>query len=73
VTLRVFNRGADSRSLVAIDGQRKQVTCEGTPIEIRLSPTKLLLAQSPGYSHFAVVRSKLKWSGGYAANPNVRG
>ncbi|HEU5080548.1 MAG TPA: NAD(+)/NADH kinase [Opitutaceae bacterium] len=73
VKLRVYNRGEGSRSLVAIDGQRKQVTCEDSPIEISLSQTRLPLAQSPGYSHFSVVRSKLKWSGGYVANPNTRG
>jgi NAD+ kinase len=66
VKLRVFHREADSRVLVAIDGQRKQVKCEGCPIEISVSSTRFLLAQRRGYSHFAVVRTKLKWSGGYA-------
>lgn len=65
VRLRVVHRETDSRVLVAIDGQRKQLKCEGMPIEISLSSTRLALAQRKGYSHFAVVRTKLKWSGGY--------
>lgn len=66
VKLRVHHRETDSRVLVALDGQRKQVKCEGSPITIALSKSRFLLAQRPGYSHFAVVRTKLKWSGGYA-------
>jgi NAD+ kinase len=66
VKLRVFHREGDSRVLVAIDGQRKQVKCEGAPVEIALSKTQFLLAQRRSYSHFSVVRTKLKWSGGSA-------
>ncbi len=66
VKLRVFHRESDSRVLVAIDGQRKQVKCEGAPVEIALSKTQFLLAQRRSYSHFSVVRTKLKWSGGSA-------
>lgn len=65
VRLRVYQHGENSRVLVAIDGQRNQVTCEKFPIEISLSNTRLPLVQRPGHSHFAVVRTKLKWSGGY--------
>lgn len=65
VRLRVYHRDIDSRVLVALDGQRNQVTCENSPIEITLSKTRLPLAQRRGYSHFSVVRTKLKWSGGY--------
>ncbi len=65
VHLRVFHRDLNSRVLVAVDGQRNQVTCENSPIEISLSKVRLPLAQRRGYSHFAVVRTKLKWSGGY--------
>ncbi len=68
VKLRVVQHEPAARTLVAIDGQRKQITC-AEPIEISLSKTRLKLAQRRGYSHFSVVRTKLKWSGGYAMNP----
>ena len=64
VKLKVFNRTADSRLFVAMDGQRNSLVTEGSPIEITLSPLRLLLAQRRDYSHFAVMRTKLKWSGG---------
>jgi NAD+ kinase len=62
--LRVFNRSPDARLLVAIDGQRDLKVGVGSPIEITISKQQLLLAQRLDYSHFAVVRTKLKWSGG---------
>ena len=65
VKLRVHNRGDASRVLVAMDGQRNLVTCENSPVEISVSPLHLPLAQSLDYSHFSVMRAKLKWSGGY--------
>lgn len=65
VRLRVYHRDLNSRVLVALDGQQNQVMCENSPIEITLSKIRLPLAQRRGYSHFAVVRTKLKWSGGY--------
>jgi len=65
VKLRVQNRGGSSRVLVAMDGQRNLVTCENSPIEISVSSLQLPLAQRADYSHFAVMRAKLKWSGGY--------
>ncbi|PTY04960.1 NAD(+) kinase [Opitutaceae bacterium EW11] len=72
VCLRVFHRVERSRVLVAMDGQRKQLTCENSPIEISISPKRLALVQRCDYSHFAVVRTKLKWSGGYVESPNPR-
>ena len=48
-----------------MDGQRNLVTCEGSPIEISVAQEELLLAQRVDYSHFSVMRAKLKWSGGY--------
>lgn len=65
VKLKVHSRGENSKLLVAMDGQRNLVVCEGSPVEISLSPLRLLLAQRVGYSHFSVVRTKLKWSGGF--------
>jgi NAD+ kinase len=63
VKLRVFNRSAGSRLLVAVDGQRHLM---GTrlPVEISIAKRRLPLAQRFDYSHFSVVRTKLHWSGG---------
>lgn len=69
VKLRVYNRTDRSRLLVAMDGQRNLTFCEGAPVEISNSPLKILLAQRVDYSHFAVVRTKLQWSGGAAMAP----
>lgn len=73
VRLRVLHRHSKSGVLVALDGQRNQVTCDSnSPIEISLSNIRLPLAQRRGYSHFAVVRTKLKWSGGYVDSSNSK-
>jgi NAD+ kinase len=64
VRLRVFNRSENSRLLVAMDGQRDLKVGAQSPVEITISKLRLPLAQSPDYSHFSVVRTKLKWSGG---------
>lgn len=65
VRLRVYSRGENSKLLVAMDGQRNLVVCEGSPVEISVSALKLQLAQRVDYSHFSVVRTKLRWSGGF--------
>ena len=64
VTLQVFNRSPDSRLLVAMDGQRNLKVGARSPVEITIAKSRLPLAQRADYSHFAVVRAKLKWSGG---------
>lgn len=64
VCLRVYNRGDSGRLLVAMDGQHNLVMTEGSPIEITIAPRKLTLVQRADYSHFAVLRTKLHWSGG---------
>ena len=66
VRLRVFNRSDDTKLLVALDGQRNLQVGIGSPIEISISKLKLSLAQRVDYSHFSVVRTKLKWNGGAA-------
>ena len=66
VRLRVFNRSDDSKLLVALDGQRNLQVGIGSPIEISISKLKLSLVQRTDYSHFSVVRTKLKWNGGAA-------
>jgi NAD+ kinase len=64
VKLRVFNRSEHSRLLVAMDGQRNLKVSAQSPVEITMAKQRLPLAQRADYSHFSVVRTKLKWSGG---------
>jgi NAD+ kinase len=66
VRLRVFNRSEGSRLLVAMDGQRNLQVGARSPVDISIAKIRLPLAQRPDYSHFSVVRTKLKWSGGFA-------
>ena len=54
------------RLLVALDGQRDLKVSAHSPVEITVAKARLPLAQRADYSHFAVVRTKLKWSGGVA-------
>lgn len=65
VRLRVFNRSDDSRLLVAMDGQRN-LKVSASAVEISMAKQKLPLVQRADYSHFAVVRTKLNWSGAFA-------
>lgn len=67
VKLRVVNCTAGSRLLVAMDGQRNMVVTEGAPVEISMDSRTLSLAQRRDYSHYEVMRAKLKWSGGLTA------
>ncbi len=64
VKLRVVNCTAGSRLLVAMDGQRNMVVTDGTPVEISMDSRTLSFAQRRDYSHYEVMRAKLKWSGG---------
>ena len=66
VTLRVFNRTVGTRAQVAIDGAAGLRASADEPITISIARIRLPLAQQKAYSHFAVVRTKLKWSGGAA-------
>lgn len=65
VKLTVLNASKDTQLLVAMDGQRNMVVTHGTPVEISISAHTLSLAQRRDYSHFEVMRAKLKWSGGF--------
>ncbi|MDP1579364.1 MAG: NAD(+)/NADH kinase [Candidatus Didemnitutus sp.] len=65
VKLKVVNHTTDSRLLVALDGQRNSVVT-GSSIDISLAALRLNLVQPRQYSHFEVMRSKLRWSGGLA-------
>ena len=66
VKLRVCNRSAGASLLVAIDGQRHLGTCTDAPVRISIARQRLPLAQHVDYAHFAVIREKLKWSGGFS-------
>jgi NAD+ kinase len=66
VHLRVFDRTEGSRLLVALDGQRNLKVGARSPVDISIAKIRVPLAQRAHYSHFSVVRTKLKWSGGFA-------
>jgi NAD+ kinase len=65
VQLNVVNRSRASRLLVAVDGQRNLKFGTDAPVRISLARQRLPLAQRSDYEHFAVVRTKLAWGGGY--------
>ncbi|MEO6873214.1 MAG: NAD(+)/NADH kinase [Opitutaceae bacterium] len=73
VKLRVFNRSDDSKLLVALDGQRNLQVGIGSPVQISISRLKLSLVQRLDYSHFSVVRTKLKWTGSVADGSKTGG
>jgi NAD+ kinase len=66
VKLRVLNRTAGARVLVCLDGMGELRASADEAIDISISRQRLALAQQRSYSHFAVMRTKLKWSGGAA-------
>ncbi|HEY0943976.1 MAG TPA: NAD(+)/NADH kinase [Opitutaceae bacterium] len=72
VRLRVQSSDPGARLLVAMDGQRHLVHCQDCPVEISVSSLRLPLMQRLDYSHFAVVRAKLKWSGGFTETEPAR-
>ena len=73
VKLSVHSHAEDSRLLVAMDGQRNLTYCQGSPAVITISTIKPRLAQRADHSHFAVVRTKLNWSGAAAISPHLKG
>jgi NAD+ kinase len=64
VHLRILNRSPDSPMLVVLDGQRHTGIKRSDTVEVSISRLRLPLVQAENYSHFTVVRTKLKWSGG---------
>src|SRR5580698_519228 len=66
VELRVHNRTVGTRVLVGIDGHTELKATTDQAINITIAKERLALVQRKDYSHFAVVRTKLKWSGGAA-------
>jgi NAD+ kinase len=66
VELRVHNRTVGTRVLVGIDGHTELKASTDQAINITIAKERLALVQRKDYSHFAVVRTKLKWSGGAA-------
>lgn len=65
VHLRIENRDPEARLLVAADGQQNPLACNDDSLDITLSALRLSLVQRPQFSHFAIIRQKLKWSGGH--------
>ncbi len=66
-SLTVLNRSPGARLLVSLDGQRNLKVVDGSPVRIGLARQRLPLAQHMDYAHFSIVRTKLEWSGGLAA------
>ncbi|MEM9161338.1 MAG: NAD(+)/NADH kinase [Verrucomicrobiota bacterium] len=66
VKLRIENAKKAEPLMIAIDGQRNMSTLDDRPVEIWNADKKLPMVQRVDYSHFKVVRRKLKWNGGYA-------
>jgi NAD+ kinase len=64
VKLRIHNRTPESPMLVTLDGQRHTGTGRTDAVEVSISKLRVQLVQAENYSHFSVVRTKLKWSGG---------
>jgi NAD+ kinase len=64
VKLRIVNRSPDAPLLVALDGQRHPGIKRNEVVEVAISQLRLPLVQAENYSHFNVVRTKLRWSGG---------
>ncbi|MFM7750953.1 MAG: NAD(+)/NADH kinase [Opitutaceae bacterium] len=67
VRLTVINRSPGARLFVLADGRHKLLPGKDLPINITLAKRALPLAKLPGYSHFAIVRQKLSWSGGFSS------
>jgi len=67
VQLTVINRSPGARLFVLADGRHKLLPGKDLPITISLAKRSVPLAQLPGYSHFAIVRKKLMWSGGFSS------
>ncbi len=66
VKLRVHNRTPGNRVLVGLDGAGELRASTDEAIDISIARQRLPLAHQRSYSHFAVIRTKLKWSGGAA-------
>ena len=67
VRLTVINRSPGARLFVLADGRHKLLHGSDQPIDISMAKRSLPLAKLPGYSHFAIVRKKLMWSGGFSS------
>ena len=68
VKLEVYSHSGDNRLLVGMDGQRNLRLCGDSPVRISVAKIALPLVQTRDYAHFAVVRTKLQWSGGFGRN-----
>jgi NAD+ kinase len=66
VKLRVLNRSAGAPLLVGLDGRGELKASRQEPVDISIARLRLPLVQRSDYSHFSVMRTKLKWSGGVA-------
>jgi len=70
VKLRVYNRSPRAKPLVALDGRVMAGHRADRPVEISIHKARLQLLQRSDHSHFSIVRTKLKWSGGIVDRPS---
>lgn len=68
VKLRVENARSKEPLLVSVDGYQSVHVNDGAPLTIQEAERRLPIVQKTDYSHFNVVRRKLKWNGGYAGD-----
>jgi NAD+ kinase len=64
--LKVLNRSPGARMLVSLDGQRNLRVVGDGPVRISIAKLRLPLLRHTGQGYFAIVRTKLEWSGGLA-------
>jgi NAD+ kinase len=66
VKLRILNRSKGTPLVIGLDGHSDMKASADDPIDVSIAKLRLPLAQRHDYSHFSVMRTKLKWSGGVA-------
>jgi NAD+ kinase len=60
--LSVSCESAGSGLFISVDGVSFPSECGALPFEISLAPEKFTLLQPPGFSHFELLRNKLRWA-----------
>jgi NAD+ kinase len=66
VKLRILNRSKGTPLVIGLDGHLDMKASADDPIDVSIAKLRLPLVQRRDYSHFSVMRTKLKWSGGVA-------
>ncbi|MCC2657252.1 MAG: kinase [Panacagrimonas sp.] len=70
--IRIVIRGVDrAQAMVTFDGQTSETLEPGDVVEVRRAEKALRLIHPPGYSYFRILRDKLRWGSGPAAQERV--